>query len=270
MRKRKITINKSRSKLKKEVESSLFNSKSLVVEEEFLGISKGELDHSGEDLGTLDLQRRFLTSIKNFQSTIVFLDVGHTNLQDKGTAIICRALEDNRTLKHLNLCVNGITNDGCLALSQLLENNDTLAHLNLHSNDFSDEGLFEIGKGLSQNSNLRTLNVWNEFIGIDKFYDIIRENYVLNLVVVKGFSLELTYLAQRNLAEVHECFKQRVYSLDDLVFLFDVDIKLYCVYMTEDEKMENYNNLMHNNKSSLQDLLINSLSKATLKIRLEM
>lgn len=68
-------------------------------------------------------------------------------------------LENNGTLKTLNLAWNGFGNEGALALSEALKVNTTLAELDISSNHINNEGTMKLCKGLEINGNLRILKV---------------------------------------------------------------------------------------------------------------
>ena len=95
------------------------------------------------------------------------------------------ALQENRTLTHLNLSGASIGIPGAKALRNVLQSNCTLTHLSLPSNKIGHIGAEALAKGLQSNEVLVHLNIRFNWIG---------DQGVLALSQALKFNQTLTYL----------------------------------------------------------------------------
>ncbi|XP_067023921.1 protein NLRC3-like [Acropora muricata] len=76
--------------------------------------------------------------------SLIYLTLEETGISSSATAL-AEALQSNRTLTELNLCVNHIGNTEAIQLAQtLLDKNNTLAYLNLTDNRIGAKGKAEL------------------------------------------------------------------------------------------------------------------------------
>lgn len=93
-----------------------------------------------------------------------FLDLESISISDKAIAGLCRCLDSNKTLSHLNLAKNGLGFFSACALKNMLKANNTLKRLDLHWNNFRTYGASELFEGLGNNTGLIELDIsWNSF-----------------------------------------------------------------------------------------------------------
>lgn len=72
---------------------------------------------------------------------------------------MAKALSQNRTVKVLLLCNNGISNDGALALALALSNN-SVRTLQLRGNKFGSATVSDFAQSLLYNHAIRKLVLW--------------------------------------------------------------------------------------------------------------
>ena len=96
-------------------------------------------------------------------SVLNSLDLTANPIGGKGLQSISEALITNSSLVDLRLasCKLVVTEENGVVLTEMLQRNKTLRHLNLGNNNLSDIGAFYIGKGLRENITLKKL-VLNE------------------------------------------------------------------------------------------------------------
>ncbi len=88
------------------------------------------------------------------------LDLRANILQDEGVAYLSRCLANNRTITHLDLDMNGITDKGCKDIGSLIAARDSvLCTLSLVSNRIEGNGLLEIANSLENNVSLTKLSL---------------------------------------------------------------------------------------------------------------
>ena len=130
------------------------------------------------------LDESALATIKHVlqnNSTLKHLDLRENNacgtgkgLRSSGTQILTRALTANLTLKYLNLQNNHLGVAGVTFLSQVLRSNCTLTHLNLNCTWIRNSGARELSRALQSNSSLTHLNVQANLIGSPGAEDFAR------------------------------------------------------------------------------------------------
>ena len=100
------------------------------------------------------------------------LSLARNKLEEAGTKAICEALEQNTTLKELDIsgdchCSNTGGSAGAKHVAKMLRVNDGLTALDLSSNDLKDEGVRAVCKAIQSNkeTKLASLNFKNNGIG---------------------------------------------------------------------------------------------------------
>jgi len=74
---------------------------------------------------------------------------------DLSLSLLCRALEQNRTVRVLKFGGNRATNAGAASVAEMLRKNTVLTHLDLTYNEIRDEGMKVLAEALRFNSNVR-------------------------------------------------------------------------------------------------------------------
>lgn len=96
--------------------------------------------------------------VNNFN--LLSLDISYNReIGDRGIFYLCMALEQNSTLKNLNLDATGITDVGAADIAALFSSTVPLTVLGLSQNEISYDGMDLISKALENNTTLRTLRV---------------------------------------------------------------------------------------------------------------
>ena len=103
--------------------------------------------------------RAFSVCLQSPALALTKLDLGHSNIEDKGAATLGRYLGNNSSLKILNLCANKLISEmGWQAFSTCLWNpNSALEELNLCDSSIDNEGIATLGDALGNNKKLKTL-----------------------------------------------------------------------------------------------------------------
>ena len=114
-------------------------------------------------LTTTDLDTaQCLTKILQVNKSLTHLDLSFNNLSDSGGLCIFEGLQHNTTLTSINLRNNDITAtnpDTAESLTKMLQVNKSLVHLDLSSNELSDAGGLCIFEGLQHNTTLTSINL---------------------------------------------------------------------------------------------------------------
>lgn len=124
--------------------------------------------------------------------TLEQLSLWNNRLLDIGAEFLAKSLAINRNaLRKLDLSANGITDVGASKLAQMLKTNKTLTHLSLCRNEISDQGVQQIVKVLQKrNKTLQALSLSdNEHITdacADNLLEMIKENRSLAQLWMDG------------------------------------------------------------------------------------
>ena len=119
----------------------------------------------GHNLEHLHLQlRRKLRSTSILPAlqenrTLTHLNLSGTSIGIPGAKALGNVLQSNCTLTHLSLPGNKIGHIGAEALAKGLQSNDVLVHLNIEGNWIGDQGAVALSQALKSNQTLTYLNV---------------------------------------------------------------------------------------------------------------
>ena len=93
------------------------------------------------------------------------LDLGANKISYKGCQSLAKVLKSEYCAQESLILNNNRTGYfGALAISDAIENNRTLVHLDMTTNDIDDEGLTQIAKALFKNEILVSVKLyWNHF-----------------------------------------------------------------------------------------------------------
>ena len=136
-----------------------------------------------------------LCKILNNNRTLRELDLSHNHFGDEGVQIICNVLSFNHSrLKELDLSGNEITDRGAAYLSSMLRRNTRLKRLILNRNDITNDGFLRLANALVRdNENLIQLKLeGNPFItrtGVINVLNLLRRNQILEDIYVKDCSI---------------------------------------------------------------------------------
>lgn len=118
------------------------------------------------DLLDDDLLRMLMTGlIKN--RSITHLDLSHNKITNHGARLLSKLLGSKSVLTHLDLCDNQIHAEGGRYLGRGLRHNVSLSSLNLRLNRLTDEGGRMLFEGIRDNSALTRLNVSGNSVGAE-------------------------------------------------------------------------------------------------------
>ncbi|MDO9015869.1 MAG: DUF924 family protein [Deltaproteobacteria bacterium] len=109
-----------------------------------------------------------LAAMLRANRTIEVLDVVNCGLLDEGLATLLGALRGpgaNKTLKHLYLGTNGVTEASAPLLADFVANDCALDSLYLSCNRLGDEGTEVLARGLASNTTLRRVSLASNRVG---------------------------------------------------------------------------------------------------------
>ncbi|CAF1531985.1 unnamed protein product [Rotaria sordida] len=132
-----------------------------------------------------------------------------------GVQRLCKALEQNKTLKTLDLSHNQTGDEGAQHLGKVLEQNKTLTTLNLRSNKISHEGARHLSKGLEQNRTLTTLDLSYNHIGhqgIQHLSKALEQNQTVTTLTL--YQAEIGDEGAQHLGKALEQNKQTLNTMD--------------------------------------------------------
>ena len=121
------------------------------------------LDLSGKNLGVASAV--VIASLISVNGGLTKISLAKNELGKEGTKAICEALEQNKTLKELDISGDsyGRSNIGGTAgakhVAKMLGVNGALTKLWLADNNLQEEGIFAICEALEQNTTLKELNI---------------------------------------------------------------------------------------------------------------
>eukprot|EP01080_Neovahlkampfia_damariscottae_P011372 gene11372-4540_t len=110
---------------------------------------------------------KWISSVVRCNSTLVFLSLKSTWIDDKEAIYLAKGFCDNHnhSIKTLDLSNNLIGSKGIEHLSNALENVSTLTELQLHGNYITDECISHLGKLIDVHKKLRILDLSSNEIG---------------------------------------------------------------------------------------------------------
>ena len=142
--------------------------------------------------------------------TLVELDLSDNHLSDSGVQILVDVLSSNRCrLEKLHLGSNHVTDQGVQYLSNMLNTNRSLTHLMLNRNQISNRGVHVLANVLAlQNRSLEVLSLsCNSFItdgSIDALIVMIKHNDRL-----KGLDVKCCNMSETNTQRLRASINQK-------------------------------------------------------------
>eukprot|EP00339_Tiarina_fusa_P014051 CAMPEP_0117036472 /NCGR_PEP_ID=MMETSP0472-20121206/25836_1 /TAXON_ID=693140 ORGANISM="Tiarina fusus, Strain LIS" /NCGR_SAMPLE_ID=MMETSP0472 /ASSEMBLY_ACC=CAM_ASM_000603 /LENGTH=415 /DNA_ID=CAMNT_0004746243 /DNA_START=82 /DNA_END=1325 /DNA_ORIENTATION=+ len=134
------------------------------------------------------------------------LEVEEVQIPQVNVETLSMALQQNQSLKSLDLSNSGLHDGSAVCLAAALRFNSTLEILNLQGNVITDEGATSIGNALPEMKGLKELFLWNnkfEGVGSRALLAGLKQNMVLeNITTFSRFRVtkELNYYANLNKA----------------------------------------------------------------------
>ena len=126
-------------------------------------------------------EKKIIEAIK-VNKTLLKLDASFTKIHDEDCISDC--LQNNKSLKELNMSENIITSNGAKKIATAIRVNTTLEKLDLSCNSISNDGVSFISDGLKNNNSLQELNISrNEITGEGAQY--IAEAILVNTTLEK-------------------------------------------------------------------------------------
>lgn len=119
----------------------------------------------------------------NDNSTLKTLDLSSNQISDQGIRVLSTAIQSNSksSLKSLRLANNVISNTGAKYLSDMLKTNRTITELWLANNDIGREGIEELMNVLAyHNQTLKSLSLSNNRLVTDRSIDAFIQMFIHN------------------------------------------------------------------------------------------
>ncbi|WP_082022252.1 leucine-rich repeat domain-containing protein [Rickettsia hoogstraalii] len=218
------------------------------------------------------------------------------SIEDRGAKAIAKALKTNNTLTYLDLNLNGIGDQGLIELEVALVINTTLIYLDVGWNREKNTGYYakqEIKKYIQRNKNIaekkaETLNAeGNNLCSQGKYSDAI-EKYTIAIKIMKSLHKE-NKLYEKNKINVEKKYEKQQQSLklqqttsvinenkpaeikdlpkeaekQDITQenLISSEENIYEVLARMNNKLENINNISEIDKETLQNNIMNKVTK---------
>ena len=123
------------------------------------------------------------------------------NITDEGVEVLAECLQENTTVKVLDLYNTGIGDTAAEALAQMLDSNTSLERLDLSSNKIGDAGAKVLAEALYHNSTLKNLDLLDNVgigeEGVSHLIQALTVNESIGVVAGRGNSGGL-FLDRRN------------------------------------------------------------------------
>jgi hypothetical protein len=125
------------------------------------GLKAFHLQHLSLQASCIDDDKiRLICSALLNNPELTYLDVSHNKFGDSGARGLAKLLsQPHSKLNTLKLCNNQISNDGAKVLGKALQQNKTLAHLDLRLNHLQDQGGYSLLVLLLLNKTLVSLDI---------------------------------------------------------------------------------------------------------------
>jgi ribosomal protein S25 len=95
-------------------------------------------------------------------TSIIYIDIGESDIGDKGAEALAKAFEINNTLRTIVLDNNKISDYGAKAILEALKVNTTLTNLILKDNTIDTEILNQIKEKIEENKHIQLKNINNK------------------------------------------------------------------------------------------------------------
>ena len=130
-------------------------------------------------------------------STIVRLFLANSHLGDEGGKAVAKGLEENISVRELDLSGNMLGQNAIFSIGELLNKNQTLEKLNLSRNNLTDPDVESLLASLSRKTVLKELDL-SQNILCDQFAKqmsfVLEKNFVLEKLLINSNQLEVTGL----------------------------------------------------------------------------
>ena len=153
-----------------------------------------EVDLNGWFLGPITA---FEVSPELSSSNIVRLLLANNRLGNEGGKAIAQGLEENVSVRELDLSENMLGQNAICSLGEMLNKNQTLVKLNLSRNDLTDPDVESLLKSLCGKTSLKELDLSHNIL-CDQFAEqlsnVLTTNFVLEKLSISSNQLEVTGL----------------------------------------------------------------------------
>ena len=133
----------------------------------FLGLQLNTvLDHLDLRNTGITINRRnaqTLTKMLQLNKTLTHLNLSYNSITDVGAQSIFKGLQHNNTLLHLMLRYTRITDEGAMDIAQLIYMNHSLQTLDISGNRIGSKGLIHIAKSLESNASLIRVDISDHY-----------------------------------------------------------------------------------------------------------
>ena len=130
-------------------------------------------------------------------STIVRLFLANSHLGDEGGKALAKGLEENFSVRELDLSGNMLGQNAICSIGELLNKNQTLERLNLSRNNLTDPDVESLLASLCRKTILKELDL-SQNILCDQFAKqmsiVLEKNFVLEKLLINSNQLEVTGL----------------------------------------------------------------------------
>eukprot|EP00913_Durusdinium_trenchii_P015961 g14999.t1 len=113
------------------------------------------------------------------------MDLSGGRLGDTNVQVLAEALRLNRSVSHIYLQNNTITDLGAKAIAQMLMQNTSIRSIVLRGNEIGDSGVEALAKALQQNRSIQVIVLQNNHIGdvgVEALAEAVRENdFILDI-----------------------------------------------------------------------------------------
>lgn len=183
----------------KEEENSVAGKESVKILSplEYLKVHRydEEIDFTGWFLGPVNASE--ISPELVLCSNIVRLLLANSRLGDEGGKVIAKGLEENLSVRELDLSGNTLGQNAISAIGEMISKNQTLEKLNLSRNDLTDKDVEVFLHSLSRKNVLKDLDLSNNIL-CDQFAKrmsfVLENNFVLEKLSVSSNQLEMTGL----------------------------------------------------------------------------
>jgi len=131
---------------------------------------------------------KYLSAALEQNTSIKSLDLSGNSLGVKGSSLVAEVIARNTTLEELNLFGNFSEIEGCISISKALEKNTSLRKLDLGLNRIRERGCRNLVASLKHNSTLQSLSLKHNHLGDGVALALAKQ-------IVEDSNNEISYLA---------------------------------------------------------------------------
>ena len=204
----------------------------------------------------IDQLKQIINNGLNDNKSIKHLDLSNSFMKDDIAKDLSKILENNKDIVDLNVANNELTQEGALAICMALAENTNLQYLNLSHNKLTPDVLDTLAKSLSTNNTLKYLS-----LGYNQQNTTIDSSKHLSAII--NTTKTITHLNFEHMGLGSEGLKVLFDSLIDYAAIKDLNIAGNGL---SEDSIDNLSNLLQNETCNLERLVIsdNALSNTAL------